>query len=54
MALGVPVGCERLANKDGVATEKAYVGLGLAFACAVGHSEMLLQSFKGFKGFRGF
>ena len=29
-------------------------GLGLAFACAVGRSETLLQSFKRFKGFRGF
>jgi len=27
--------------------------LGVAFACAVGRSETLLQSFKGFKGFRG-
>ena len=26
--------------------------LGVAFACAFGHSETLLQSFKGFKGFR--
>ena len=33
---------------------KSVCGLGVAFACAVGHSEMLLQSFKGFKGFRGF
>ena len=29
-------------------------GLGVAFACAVGRSEKLLQSFKGFKGFKGF
>ena len=29
-------------------------GLGVAFACAVGCSETLLQSFKGFKGFWGF
>ena len=32
---------------------KRLCGLGVAFACAVGHSETLLQSFKGFKGFRG-
>ena len=29
-------------------------GLEVAFACAVGRSEKLLQSFKGFKGFKGF
>ena len=33
-------------------------GLGVAFACAVGRSEKLLQSFKGcfmpFRGFKGF
>ena len=29
-------------------------GLGVAFACAVGRSEKLLQSFKGFKPCRGF
>ena len=31
-------------------------GLGVAFACAVGRSEKLLQSFKGFKpfNFKGF
>ena len=29
-------------------------GLGVAFACAVGRSETLLESFKGFKRFRGF
>ena len=29
-------------------------GLGVAFACAVGRSEKLLQSFKGFKPFKGF
>ena len=50
----MPVGCESLAEKDGVAMEKVYVAWGVAFACAVGHSETLLQSFKGFKGFRGF
>ena len=27
-------------------------GLGVAFACPVGRSEKLLQSFKGFKGFK--
>ena len=27
-------------------------GLGVAFACAVGRSEKLLQSFKGFKHFK--
>ena len=27
-------------------------GLEVAFACAVGRSEKLLQSFKGFKGFK--
>ena len=27
-------------------------GLGVAFACAVGRSEKLLQSFKGFKPFK--
>ena len=27
-------------------------GLGVAFACAVGRSKKLLQSFKGFKGLR--
>ena len=54
MALGCLLAAKRLANKDGVATEKNVCGLGVAFACAVGHSETLLQSFKGFKGFRGF
>ena len=29
-------------------------GLEVAFACAVGRSEKLLQSFKGFKGFKPF
>ena len=29
-------------------------GLGVAFACAVGRSEKLAQSFKGFKPFKGF
>ena len=29
---------------------KSVCGLGVAFACAVGHSETLLQSFKGFRG----
>ena len=32
---------------------KSVCGLGVAFACAVGHSETLLQSLKGFNGFRG-
>ena len=27
---------------------------GIAFACAVGRSETLLQSFKGFRGFKGY
>ena len=30
------------------------LGLLVAFACAVGRSEKLLQSFKGFKPFKGF
>ena len=29
-------------------------GLGVAFACAVGRAEKLLQSFKGLKGFKPF
>ena len=29
-------------------------GLGVAFACAVGRSAKLLQSFKGFRGFKRF
>ena len=29
-------------------------GLGVAFACAVGRSEKLWQSFKNFKAFQGF
>ena len=58
--------CEDRANRpsDGVWEQvfcqgrrcdgKSVCGLGVAFACAVGHSETLLQSFKGFRGCWGF
>ena len=54
MALGCPVGCETPGEQGRRCDGKSVCGLGVAFACAVGHSETLLQSFKIIKGFRGF
>ena len=41
-------------RQAGPSRRSHWCGLGVAFACAVGSSETLLQSFKGFLGFRGF